>query len=80
MCYYLNMFRESQAHNCQAISIIKADSAVLCSFTDLASQLGFNSSEITVLKQYLCLMTDTVSSDEFYSLFVTVGSGECINQ
>ena len=79
MCHYLNMFKEPQACDYQAMSITKADSAVLCSFADLASWLSFNSSEIIILKQYLCSMADTVNSDEFFLLLITTDSDEHID-
>ena len=79
MHYYLNMSKEPQACDCQAISIAKADPAVLCSFADLASQLGFDSSEITALKQYSHSTVNTVSSDGFCSLLITAGPGEHID-
>ena len=79
MHHYLNILREPQACDCQTTLIAKADPAVLCSFADLASQLGFDSSEITALKQYLHSMVNIVSSDESCSLLITAGLGEHID-
>lgn len=80
MRHFLDMPREPQMRDRRATSIAKADPAVLRRFADLASRLGFDSPEITALKQYPRSTAEVVSSDGLRPLLVTAGSGESIDR
>ena len=78
MRHILDMPKESRGHNILAKATSNIDETVLCSFGKLANKLGFESPEITALRQLSSSRLPPQESTSFQPALTTDGLGEPI--
>ena len=77
---FLDMPKELQGESLRAIPKKEADKAVLRKFAELAQRLGFESPEITMLKEYPHSTPAAATHTLFKPVLVTSGRGEIKSQ
>ena len=77
---FLDMPKEPHGENIRAIPNKEADKGTLRKFAELAQRLGFESPEISVLKEYPYSTTMTATDTPSKPVLVTTGRGEIKSQ